>query len=185
MRILLACSLLLAVACGAAKPSTKLSPPLTAEQAKSFESGVDFVASLEGIEGRWRDDWDKDLETRVTSADVIALVTVRTLRTDTDPEQKVTHRLLARVDRELVGKAGKEIELAVKADEIGFNSVHDNLGRMGDKQFVAYLRRGPESLHWHLSPASDQVVTETESRITQLQRGPSKGTGERVIVHTN
>jgi hypothetical protein len=181
----LACSLLVLFACSGAKPAAKVAPPLTEEQSKSFEDGVDFVASLEGIEGRWRDDWDKDLEVRVTSSDIIALVTVRTLRTDTDPEQRVTHRLLARVDRELVGDAKGELELSVRADEPGFHSVHSNLARLSDKQFVAYVRRSPEGLRWHLSPASDQVVTETESKITQLQRVPNKDGRARVVVHNN
>src|SRR5688500_14437220 len=95
-------SLLLVLACGGSSAAPKTAPPLTEEQSKSFEDGIDFVASLEGIEGKWRDEWDKELQVRVGSADLIALVTVRTLRTDTDPEQKVTHRLHARVDRELV-----------------------------------------------------------------------------------
>jgi hypothetical protein len=181
----LAGSLLLLLACGASNPTPKTSPPLTEEQAQSFENGVDFVASLEGIEGRWRDDWDKELQVRVGSSDLIALVTVRTLRTDTDPEQRVTHRLHARVDRELVGSANEEIELAVHAEAPGFNSVHQNLARLSDKQFVAYVRRGPDALHWHLSPASEQVVTETESKITELSRGANKADGQRVVVHNN
>lgn len=183
--VTLACALLLADACGASQQAANNSPPLTQAQAQSFENGVDFVASLEGIEGRWRDDWDRDLQERVSSADVIALVTVQALRTDTDPEQRVTHRVVAQVDRELVGSAGKEIELAVSTDEVGFNSVHDNLGRMNEKQFVAYIRRGPDGLHWHLSPASEEVLSATEGRITDLQRSPNKNAGQRVVVHTN
>lgn len=179
------CLLLLVAACGASRQAPQNGPPLTQAQVQSFENGVDFVASLEGIEGRWRDDWDRDLQERVSSADVIALVTVRALRTDTDPEQRVTHRVVAHVDRELVGSADEDLELAVSTDEVGFNSVHDNLGRMNQKQFVAYVRRGPDRLHWHLSPASEEVVSATESRITDLQRAPNKNAGQRVVVHTN
>lgn len=183
MRTVLLTALLFALACGGAQQAPKTSLPLTEEQAKSFEDGVDFVASFEGIEGRWRDDWERDLQVRVGDADVIALVTVRTLRTDTDPEQRVTHRILARVDRQLAGLAADELELTVRADALGFSSVHENLTRLGDKQFVAYVKRGPERLHWHLSPASDQVLLETERRITQLSGTPSGG--ERVVVHNN
>jgi hypothetical protein len=179
------CSLLLSLSCAGKTPEAQNRPPLTADQAQSFEDGVDFVATLEGIEGRWRDDWDKELDVRVGSADLIALVTIRTLRTDTDPEQRITHRLLAQVERELVGDADGEIELAVHADARGFTSVHENLGRLSDQQFVAYVRRGPEKLHWHLSPASEPVVSETESRIS-ARRASSGGEGaQRVTVHQN
>lgn len=178
-------SLLLLLACAGATPAPKVAPPLTEEQARAFEDGIDFVASLEGIEGKWRDEWDKDLQTRVGAADVIALVTVHTVRTDTDPEQKVTHRLHARVDRELVGDAERELELAVRAGDPGFNSVHQNLARIGDKQFVAYVRRGPEKLHWHLSPASEEVVTETERTITLRSQQPNKAGNARVVVHNH
>lgn len=177
-------SLLLLLACGGPSAAPKTAPPLTEEQAKSFEDGIDFVASLEGIEGKWRDEWDRELQIRVGAADLIALVTVRTLRTDTDPEQKVTHRLHARIDRELVGDVGEEIELAVRADQPGFNSVHQNLARIGDKQFVAYVRKGPERLHWHLSPASEEVVSETERTIT-MRRSANNSGNERVVVHNN
>src|SRR5690349_10042267 len=96
-RISLVCALVWATACGGAKAPTP-STPLTESQERAFDNGVDFIASLEGLEGRWRDDWDRDLTERVVGADVIALVTVETLRTDTDPQQRVTYRLLSHVD---------------------------------------------------------------------------------------
>jgi hypothetical protein len=181
-------SLLVSLACGAcggAKPAVVITP-LTPEQAKAFDRGIDFVATLEGLEGRWRDDWDKDLQTRVGMAELIATVTIKTLRTDTDPGQRVTYRLVAHVDRELVGHEGdKEVELPVRQDEPGYSSVHDNITRIADKQYVAYVRSSADGPIWHLSPASPEVLTETESQITQLNRVPKKDSGERVIVHTN
>jgi len=187
MRHAIAASLLLlSVACGGAQTRAVIAP-LTPEQAKAFDHGIDFVTTLEGLEGRWRDDWDRDLQVRVASADLIATVTVRTLRTDTDPTQHVTYRLVAHVDREMVGgQRDKEIELAVHETQPGYLSVRENMSRIADKQYVAYVKHGAEGEHeWHLSPASDQVLSETESKITQLLRAPKKDTGERVIVHTN
>jgi hypothetical protein len=187
MRHVLAASLLLlTAACGGAQ-TTAVVAPLTPEQIRAFDHGVDFVTTLEGMEGRWRDDWDRDLQVRVASADLIAAVTVRTLRTDTDPMQRVTYRLVAHVDRELVGgQHDKELELAVHEGQAGYLSVRENMSRIADKQYVAYVKRGSlgES-DWHLSHASDQVLTETESKITQLLRAPKKDSSERVIVHTN
>jgi hypothetical protein len=183
-RFSLVCALFMATACGGA--SRPVVAPLTESQQRAFDNGVDFVASLEGLEGRWRDDWDRDLSERVGAADVIALVTVQTLRTDTDPQQRVTYRLLAHVDRAMVGAPrGDELALAASPDEPGFSTIHDNPARVTDKQFIVYVRPGPNGDRWHLSHATDSVLTETERKITELQRAPKKTDGERVIVHTN
>lgn len=180
------CIVLCIAACAKTAQTSVATAPLTPEQLQAFDDGIDFVASLEGLEGRWRADWDRDLHTRVGSANLVALVTVRTLRTDTDPQQQITYRLVAQVDRELVGKQrDKELELAVRADELGFSSVHENIGRITDHQYVAYVKAGPDGPSWHLSPASTEVVNETESKITQLDRGMKQNPGERVIVRTN
>jgi hypothetical protein len=182
--IVLALGLLVAGACGGAQKRAAL-PPLTEEQAHAFDNGIDFIASLEGLEGRWKDDWEHDLTLRVSASDRVALVTVGTLRTDSDPQQRVTYRLHAEVDKDLVGGGDDEIELTVLADQVGFASVHDNQTRLTDKQYVVYLREGPEGSRWHLSAASDAVVLETERKITDLARAPKKSDGARVIVHTN
>ncbi len=183
--LLLACSVLLALACGA-KQKPRATVPLTPDQLKAFDRGVDFVATLEGLEGRWRDDWDRDLALRVAGSDRIAVVTVRTLRTDTDPQQHVTYRLVVQIDRNLLGDASaKEVELPVGTGEPGFMSVQENLGRIADQQFVAYIKGDPAGTHWHLSPASEPILTETQGKITELMRNPNKSEGERVIVHTN
>ena len=184
MRRIFVLCLLLAGACGASQPHSQL-PPLTTEQALVFDNGVDFIVSLDGLEGRWRDDWDHDLTLRVAAADRIALITVRTLRTDTDPQQRITYRLQSSVERDLVGEGGKEVELTALPDQPGFASIHDNPTRLSDKQYVAYLREGPSGARWHLSAASPPVVLETERKITDLSRSSKKNDGVRVIVHTN
>jgi hypothetical protein len=187
-QIVLLSSVLCLAACAKGTPAPAAPvAPLTAEQAMAFDDGVDFVATLQGLEGKWREDWDRDLQTRVGAANLVALVTVRTLRTDTNPEQQVTYRLVAQVDRELVGTPGRgdELELAVSAHELGFSSVHENIGRITDHQYVAYVKAGPDGASWHLSPASAEVVSETESVISQLDRGMKQNSGEQVIVRTN
>lgn len=175
--------LLLAGACGGAQSRSQV--PLTAEQARAFDNGVDFVQSLEGIEGRWRDDWERDLTARVSGAERIALVTVRTLRTDTDPQQQVTYRLQTVVDKDLIGEGARELQLIVPADAPGFGTIQDNVTRVPDKQYVVYLRGAPTGARFHLSAASEPVVLETQRKITDLGRNPNKSSGERVIVHTN
>ncbi len=177
-------------ACATTSTAKKISTtPLTPDEARVYEHGVDFIATLGGLEGKWREDWDKDLNVRIGSSDAIAIVTVKTLRTDTDPEHRVTHRLFASVDRVILGDTrGKEIEFAVREGAPGFMSVNDNQARVQGQSFVAFLKwyqdeRGRIATHWHLSPASPEIVTETENTA-----GLRKGDGaakSRVIVHSN
>jgi hypothetical protein len=181
---------LLAGACGGKSPAEVQYAEATPEQERVFEHGVDFVAALEGLEGRWRDDWDRDLQTRVASADFIGTIKVKTLLTETDPEQRVTHRLVGNVQRTLAGKADTEIELRVREGQPGFLSVHDNLQRIQEREFVAFVKWyrddvGERAAHFHLSPASEAIVSETESTVALKRQGPDSKKGERVIVHTN
>jgi hypothetical protein len=169
-----ACCLLPGASCAGAAPRVS-EEPLNNEQARLFEHGVDFIGRLGGLEGRWLDDWNRDLQQRVAESDLIAIVVVRRERTDKDPDNGVTHRLYGEVERTLRGNQPKDltIELAVRQSEPGFVSVDDNLGRLQDARLVAYVRRyrtetGAIANHFHLSPASDEVVLETEARLAAL-----------------
>lgn len=181
---------LLAGACGGKSPGNVQYAAATPEEERVFEHGVDFVAALEGLEGRWRDDWDRDLQSRVASADFIGTITVKTLLTETDPEQRVTHRLVGTVQRTLAGKADKEIELRVREGQPGFPTVHDNLQRVQDRDFMAFVKWyrddiGERAAHFHLSPASEVIVSETERTVALKKKAGDSDSGERVIVHTN
>jgi hypothetical protein len=182
------CAALLVAACGgAAKPASVT--PTTPEQERVFEHGVDFVAALEGLEGRWRDDWDRDLQLRVGGADFIGIVLINTLLTETDPEQRVTHRLVASIKRSLYGQA-KDVELRVSEGQPGFTTVHDNLQRIESREFLVYVKwyvdaDGERAAHFHLSPASEVIVTETERSVTLRSGGETPQPQERVVVHNN
>jgi hypothetical protein len=161
----------LLVSC-AGGPAAVSDAPLSAEDERLFEHGVDFVGRVP--EGRWRDDFDRDLAHRVAASDLIAIVNVRKSRTDRDPEQHVIHRIYGDVERTLRGVApGPEIELLARQGEAGFRSIDDNLTRLQDARLVVYVKwyeteQGVAG-HFHLSPASDDVVQETEARVAVRQ----------------
>lgn len=175
---------------GTTGPSTTAAQ-LSAEHAQLFEQGVDFIAKLDGLDGRWREDWERDLQRRVEAADLVAEVVVRTLRTDTDPEQRVTHRIVVHVDRVIRGQEpSSELELAVREGALGFASVDQAVRRLPEQRFVAFVKwaRGEEAFepvpYFHLSPASEQVLAETEGWVTRLQE-QAGAPSARVIVHTH
>lgn len=185
-----ACALALgASALGCAKTSSNTTAAqLTPEQAALFEQGVDFIGKIEGLAGRWREDWDRDLQTRVQNSDLIAVVTVRAVRTDTDPEKRVTHRLVTHVDRVLLGSApGDELELLAREDAAGYASIDQSVSRLPEQQFVAFVKwyeaNEQREARFHLSPGSEDVLTQTEAQVSLIK--PQDQQSERVIIHTN
>ncbi|MFT3922526.1 MAG: hypothetical protein QM778_08330 [Myxococcales bacterium] len=173
-------------------PTTQAAP-LSSADAHLFERGVDFIAKPEGLEGRWRDDWSTELDQRVRDSDLVALISVRTLRTDTAPDQRVTHRIAAHVDRVISGKGpSDELELATDASAAGFASVDQAIQRLSEHKYVAFVKWAPDEhgepkAFFHLSPASEEVLTETEGAVTRVRPRSSSGgePEERVIVHNN
>lgn len=168
-----------------------VSSEFTAEHARLFEDGVDFIASLAGLEGKWRDDWDKDLQGRIGAADLVAVVSVRTLRTDTNLDRRLTHRLFVAPERVLIGSvpADEEVQLAVQQGSGGFAGVHSNLARLQTERFVAFVKyyddgAGGIGAHWHLSPASEDVIRETEGVVAMRQQDRDVASGT-VKVHVN
>lgn len=184
-----AACLCFALGCGGASRNVQYAP-MTAEQQRVFDHGVDFVAALEGLEGRWREEWDRDLAERAGGADYIGIIGVHSLLTETDPEQRVTHRLVADVQRSLYGDPGKDLELRVTEGQPGFTSVHENLPRIESREFVVYVKwyrdeDGERAAHFHLSPASDVIIRETETAVSLRGTSGSEGPEERVVVHNN
>jgi len=180
----------LLTACGGA--SAKVSyTPATPEQERVFEHGVDFVAALEGLEGRWREDYDRDLQQRVAAADFIGIVKIGTTLTETDPEQRVTYRLVGSVKRTIAGADLKDLELRVRQGQLGFPTIQENLQRIDQREFVVFVKwyqddQGERAAHFHLSPASEQIVTATESNAMIAHKAPTGDVpGERTVVHNN
>lgn len=183
----LLCSLL--AACGGASPKVA-SAPITAEQERVFEHGVDFVAALEGLDGKWREDYERDLQERVAGADFIGIVKIGTLLTETDPEQRVTFRMVGTIKRTIAGQELKEIELRVREGTSGFPTIQENVQRIDAREFVVFVRwyvddQGERAAHFHLSPASEQIVNATESSAVLAKKAPSQSPTERTIVHNN
>ncbi len=177
-------------ACGASMSDSLKLTALTPEEEAVFEHGVDFVATPEGLEGKWREDWERDLDVRARAADVVAIVDIHTIKTDVDPEQRTTHRLVGKIERLMGGEAqADEVEMSVREGVPGYLSVRNNLARLQGAKMVAYLRwfrtdLGTIAPHWHLSPAEPGVIEATQGALSRYRdvRGED---GKRVIVHTH
>jgi len=165
--LLLAAAACLA-ACGGSPPPARATSEFTPEHAEVFEDSVDFVDDPTVLEGRWREDWSRDLDRRVGFSDLIALVKVSYLNTDTNLERVSTFRIVVSVERSLYGEAPEEeVTLIVREGEPGYGTVVGNERRILDQAFVAYIKwyQADASTvlpHWHLAPATEPVVRRTE-----------------------
>jgi hypothetical protein len=163
----------LLAACGGPSTTTPARPtsPFTETDLKLFDDGVDLVADPDGLGGKWADDWNIDMRDRVGRSDLIALVTVNTLLTDTDPEGDVAHRLVVQVDKVMKGvpPAG-EINLSSLDSSVGFPTVDSNKTRLLHLRLLVLLKwveepDGSVSSHFHLVASADTIVSRVQSHI--------------------
>ncbi len=180
---------LLMVGCGGGQPGpTVTGAPLTAEEALLFDDGADFVADPEALEGQWRRDWSRELDQRVRRSDVIAYVTVQTVRTDTDLDRRQTYRLFVDERRTLLGTFPADLVLRTREGERGYGTVEGSEGRLLDQDFVLFLKwELPEGAtepvpRWHLSPGADDVKARVEYLIERRRDVQVRERG-RIIVH--
>ena len=189
------CVLLFALAAACATSSTTSAPttgvPLTEEDRVLFDDGVDFVGDPSVLEGRWRDDWSRELDERVTKADIVSYVRVRALRTDLDLERRTTYRLLIEEVEGIVGDLPEDLALASLDGDGGFTTIDGNENRILDQELVLFLKweqREPGAEvrpRWHLSPHTEQVTSRVEY-LAERRRGVERPQPQRRIhVHTS
>lgn len=168
-------------------PVATVASPFTEAHARVFEDGIDFVADPEVLEGTWGDDWASELERRVSDADLIARVVVDTMRIDTDLDRNTSFRLEATIQETLLGEAPEsEVTLAVHQGDPGYSSVEGNEQRILHQPLVVYIKwyevaEDDVRPHWHLSPASEGVLTRTRDLVARRIEGPSDEP-QRVII---
>lgn len=170
--------------CGSAATQGKpqVTSPFGVREAQLFEDGVDLIETPEGLEGQWRNDWENDLNERISASDLIASGTVTTLRADVDLEKRTSYRVVFAVERVFKGqKPASELMLVTTAGAGGYGSIERDRQHMLGRSMVVFLKyaAGPEGQgvvsHFHLSPPSNTVLARI--REFEAQKEPN-----RVIV---
>lgn len=159
---------------GAMRPFSKL----TAQDVALFEDGVDFVAEPGALTGAWADDAARELRGRVERGDLVATVTVSTLQTQIDPQQRTTFRLSIQVLETLKGKAPADLALVAAQDAVGYATLEPARSRLLSERFVAFVKwyekpDGTVGAHFHLSIASQDVLSRIRA---EIDRGQPSGT---------
>ena len=158
----------------AGKPTTapaQASSPFTETDLKLFDDGVDLVADPDGLAGRWADDWNTEMRDRVGRSDLIALVDVSTVLTDTSPEGRTTHRVVVTVEKALKGKPPtSELNLSSADGAVGFPTIDSSKGRLLHMRLLLLLKwvdepDGSVSSHFHLASGADKVVSRVFAHI--------------------
>lgn len=181
-------------ACGGSSPPSArplTAEPLSVEDRPYFEEGVDFILDPEALEGRWALEWRQELEERVARADVIAIVRVHTLSTQTDLQRRVSFYFRVDEERRLLSEFPTDAALSSREGSLGYNTLVGNERRILQQQFVLFVKwdqpEGATSVvpRWHMSPAAAGVV-ERVQRLVNARLGREESTGRtRVIVREN
>lgn len=143
---------------------------MTGEDEISFDDAVDYVANPADLGGGWAERAEGELERRVRAADVVAVVTVVSVRGSTDARGLRRQQIDARIDETLRGSAGESLQLGVSERAAGFDTVAGRSRQLLERQFVAYVKwaegaDGSVVARWHLSPATEALLGDVRRRL--------------------
>jgi hypothetical protein len=176
---------LVCAACGGSQSNAIVPGAFTPEHALLFDDGVDLIEDPEALQGRWKADFDRELDQRAEEADVVVSGVVSTVRVEQDPELRSTYHLLFRVDSALKGEPQKsELQLSAREGARGYGSVVQHRDRILERPLVAFVRyaageNGALIPHFHLSAPSPTVTTALQRR--EAADNPHR---VKVIEHT-
>ncbi len=166
---------------GCAAAPLQAHAPLSVQEQALFEHGIDWISSPTALQGQWKEQWDEELRRRVRDADLIATCVVSTLRTDTDHDQRMVHRMSVKLNESYKGEFDtRDIELKVSDDQPGFASVDASKDRVLDRSFVVFVRwapnaRGKVQAHFHLITKSTEIIDEIARWLGQTERETRRG----------
>lgn len=184
LAVALSCGwLVLAAGCAAPAEGIRVSSPFTPRDAELFDDAADFLKDATGLDGAWAEGWKNDLHGRSKGADVVAVVKINTIISDVDLQQRQGVRLMPSAVRALRGTLPPETGLRVSQGRPGFVSVDHNRTQLMDGTmvlFVKWYEAEDKSIaaHWHLSPASEQVMSEVEEALGMKEKGSS-----HIVIH--
>lgn len=163
------------------------SSPFTQADDALFEDGVDMVGYPAGLGGRWADEWARELQDRVRRSDLVALLTVDTLRTDVSPENRSTQWLVADVGELLKGDYSGELGLASAEGDRGYASVERERAGLLHKRLIVFAKwvndeAGAVRPRWHLARASDDIIEGVRAQLAR-DREPPKSVKTVEYIH--
>ena len=151
-----------------------------------FDDGVDLIEDPDALQGRWKDEWERELDDRIAQSDFVSTGAVKTIRVEVNPEGRESYHLTFEVDRNLKGNAPRgQISLSSRGGASGYASLDQYRERMLNRELVAFVRYAKEQsgavvTHFHLAPPSEAI----KRGIGRSEAGPHKK-HIQVIEHHN
>lgn len=164
-------------ACGGAT-GPRVSSPMSARDTEVFDNSVDYVANPADLGSAWGPASAAAMEHRVGAADIVAVVTVRAVRSDTDNASHRARRIVCDVQSALLGRYPGEFALTVGELESGFDTVDGRESQLLTGRFVAFVKWASEDARgvvprWHLVPASDPNMSDVNRLVRRRTSGTS------------
>lgn len=152
----------------------KVASEFTPADAELFDEGVDFIGSSLALDGRWRDDWIRELKGRVARADAIGTVTVRAFRTDSAPQGHNTFRIMVDVANTIEGRLPGDLVLTTTPESSGYRTVESHVDNLQTGDFLVFVKwaeapDGSAKPRWHLSPATEELTAAVRKELESGQ----------------
>jgi len=139
-------------------------------ESRLFDDGIDVVENMSSLSGKWEFDMKNELDARVNLADTVAIVEVTAVQTNEDLDGIESRKLNSRVIKVLYGETpGDEVGLHSTQESLGYSLITRHEARLVDTH-IAFIRwfdgeDGKLANHFHLSPASPQLVKAVKEMI--------------------
>lgn len=172
--------------CGSsARGGPRVSSPFTQAHAALFDDGVDLLEDPGALEGRWQEDWSRELDQRLEQADAVFVASVQTLRVDVNLDKSESYRVGVEVERTIKGDdVAPEQSLVSREHAAGYGSIERNKDTLLKRRFVVFVKyadqEGQVVGHFHLTPPSRTVL----ERVEAFEEGRKPNT-IHTVTHTN
>ncbi len=145
------------------------------DEAEFFDDGVDLMDDPGKLAGQWAVSYGDRFDARVSLADLVARVEVVSVHTNRDIDGVEAKRITVAVVEQIYGLSpAKNLLLESLPDTLGYPLIQRHEAEISGK-FVAFVRLfegegGALAKHFHLSPASPQVLESVRVKIADRKK---------------
>jgi hypothetical protein len=157
---------------GCTKTILDVGEPWDSKEAPFFDDGVDVIKDPQALSGEWAYRQRNWLEGRIQLADTISIVNIQSVQTKTDVEGNSVKRIDVAVVKPIYGQTPAEDLSLVSPQDAPGHELLLRFERHLQGRFILFARwfkndrDNAEQVehHFHLSPASEALLDEVETR---------------------
>jgi hypothetical protein len=140
------------------------------DEARFFDDGVDMIADISKLSGKWAYTQEDDLTGRVQLADLVAEIEIVSIQTISDVEQVETKRIKVQILEQIYGVAPDDsFALSSRSDAPG-NVLIKRYEKHLTGRFLLFVRwfegqGGVVEHHFHMSPDSEEIKAAVREQV--------------------